>query len=100
MGNSERPKSIIGGVTWKTVTWPNSLIATLPTTSQRPRRRSEFSKLSSAMRKTSPIAATIHRPLKVIVQFGEAMPVDPSSHRRGDDEFTAQLKGRLTSMLA
>jgi hypothetical protein len=42
----------------------------------------------------------IHGPLKAIVQIGESMPVDPSSHRRGDDEFTAQLEEQLKSMLA
>lgn len=44
--------------------------------------------------------ARIHGPLKAVVQFDEAIPVDPGGGRSGDDALTAQLETRLRTMLA
>src|SRR5262245_27815189 len=44
--------------------------------------------------------AQIHRPLKAVVQFGEAITIDPASHRKGDDELTGQLEHELKALLA
>lgn len=43
--------------------------------------------------------ATIHRPLKAIVEFGDAIEVDPCADRKGDEEIMNRLEGSLRQML-
>ncbi|HEX4590533.1 MAG TPA: 1-acyl-sn-glycerol-3-phosphate acyltransferase [Gemmataceae bacterium] len=42
---------------------------------------------------------TIHRPLRVVIQIGEAIEVSPERKKGGDDPLMAQLRERLTAML-
>jgi hypothetical protein len=44
--------------------------------------------------------ARIHRPLKAVVQFGDAIEIDPSQKRRGDEELMTELEVRLQAMLS
>jgi 1-acyl-sn-glycerol-3-phosphate acyltransferase len=43
--------------------------------------------------------ATIHRPLKAIVEYGEAIQVDPAANRKGDEEVMRRLEAALRQML-
>jgi hypothetical protein len=40
-----------------------------------------------------------HRPLRAIVEFDDAIPVDPTRDRGGDDALTGRLRDRLNAML-
>jgi hypothetical protein len=40
-----------------------------------------------------------HRPLRAIVEFDEAILVDPTRDRGGDDALTGRLRDRLNAML-
>jgi 1-acyl-sn-glycerol-3-phosphate acyltransferase len=44
--------------------------------------------------------ARIHRPMRVVVQIGEAIPVGPDRPRGADDPLMATLEERLRTMLA